>query len=172
MHSLIKKAIDSRSRHFQLGQPMVESEGFKEANIAHDLSAAFQNSAYYVFPEFPFGRGSIDAVFVKETEVVVCEWKRCHKESFKDIVSQTQRVLRFDPAVELPKYGFKPQDWVTRWLWVCDAWDQATIDWWHGRLVAAPIPCPFNGAWSVGYHTFPDLRPDRRWLYVWLWAYK
>jgi hypothetical protein len=169
MDAIIQNAIDSRSRHFRLGQPMTSiGEGFKEANIAHDFSAAFQKSAYYVFPEFPFEGGSIDAVFVKDTEVVVCEWKRCYAGSFGSIVDQTQRMLRFDPAVELPKHGFKPQDWVTRWLWVCDAWDEPTVDWWCGRAVSAPLLCPFKTGWSIGDHRFPGLR----WLYVWLWAYK
>ena len=148
---------------------MITAEGFKEANIAQDVSYAFQDSGYRVYPQFPVGSGSIDAVSVKGAEVVICEWKRAHAGSFGEIVSQTERMLRFDPAVELPPYGFRTQPWVKRWLWVCDAWDKQTIDWWHGRSVSVRWPCPFNGGWTVGYHPFPGLRWP---LYVWLWAYK
>jgi hypothetical protein len=42
MNSLIQKAIESRAHHFELGQPMITAEGFKEANIAQDVSYAFQ----------------------------------------------------------------------------------------------------------------------------------
>jgi hypothetical protein len=169
MDSLIEKAIESRAHHFELGQPMIEAEGFKEANIAQDVSYAFLDSGYRVYPQFPAGGGSIDAVSVKGAEVIICEWKRAYPGSFGDIVSQTERMLRFDPAVELPPHRFRTQPWVTRWLWVCDAWDKPTIDWWHGRSVSVRCPCPFNGGWTVGSHTFPGLRWP---LYVWLWAYK
>lgn len=81
------------------------NEGFKEANIAHDVSAAFRKEGYYVFPEFPFSGGSIDAVFIRDSEVVICEWKRLHRRSVIDITEQTARMLRFDPQRELSEHG-------------------------------------------------------------------
>ena len=88
MHSLIKMAMESRARHFRLGQPITGTrEGFKETNVAHDMSHAFQNSGYYVFPEFPF-EGSIDAVFIRDFEVVVSEWKCCWQERYCKALSR------------------------------------------------------------------------------------
>ena len=55
------------------------NEGFKEANIAHAFSAAFLRAGYSVFPEFSFAGGSIDALFLREKEIVLCEWKRMHR---------------------------------------------------------------------------------------------
>ena len=149
------------------------NEGFKEANIAHDVSAAFRSEGYLVYPEFPFENGSIDAVFIRDNEVVVSEWKRLYRKSTPEIVDQTSRMMRFDPNVELPKYGFKPRAWLVKRLWVCDVWDEFddSVNWWSGSSSKIPTQYPFDSTWKKGKESFPDFNPE--WSrYSWLWAYR
>jgi len=165
---LVNSAAAERARHFAIGRPMVASQGFKEANIAHDMAWAFRSAGYYAFPEFHFESGSLDALFVRKSTVVVCEWKRLHPRSATAIAQQTKRMLRFDPNRELPLRDFQPRPWKIRHLWVCDAWEPASIDWWLKRPSRIRTPNPF-GDWTTGRIPFASLGED--WFpYAWVWA--
>jgi hypothetical protein len=151
---------------------MNETQGFKEVNIAFALWTAFFKAGYFCFPEFPYKNGSIDCVFVRGSEIVVCEWKKVHRNaSAREILKQTKRMLHFNPVPELEKHRFKRKKWRIIRLWLCDTWYQSTVDWWIGRETKIrPLP-PFDSKWTVGKHDFDSLGTD--WYpYFWLWAFK
>ncbi len=143
--------IKIRKKHITVGMPMAQNQGFKEINIALAVSFAFREAGYHVFPEFPYKRGSIDAVFVHKKKVVVCEWKHIYGRAPRSIVAQTQRMLRFDPKREFMKHGFKAQPWKTKRLWICDTWQKSTVPWWTGDQTQARAKNPFaRNRWVVG----------------------
>ena len=151
-------------------------EGFREANIAHDLSWVFRRNGYLAFPEFPFDGGSIDAVFVRDREVVACEWTRFYRRAKQKVIRQSERLLRFDPRIELPKHGFSIRPQVYTILWVCDVWFESDGEWWLGRAVDQLDPCPFGRGWKVGREDFSTLQlrahQGVEFTYSWLWASK
>ncbi|MGA3143057.1 MAG: hypothetical protein ABSF10_08430 [Verrucomicrobiota bacterium] len=170
LSEIINFAVNCRATHFAFGKPRRGIEGFKEVNIAHDLSAAFRLAGFYVFPEFPLAKGgSMDGVFIRGDEVVVCEWKQCYARSAWEVPGQTERMVNFNSMTEFQIYGFPDKNWEKRCLWVCDAWDDETINWWFGR---SPVkdgfpPCPFDGNWNRDEYKFQNLG----WNYSWIWAY-
>lgn len=146
------------------------NEGFKEANIAHDLSGTFRSAGFLAYPEFPYGSGSIDAVFVKEREIVVCEWKRLYPRSIPRIAEQTKRLMRFDAATEMAKHRFIAREWRVSRLWVCDTWLPSCADWWGGKLSKVQAVRPFDQNWKCGRHDF-DSFGDGWYSYSWVWAF-
>lgn len=169
MERLIRKAARMRQKHCSFGKPMIYSQGFKEANIAHDVTATFRSAGYYIFPEFPIQHGSIDAIFIRNREIIICEWKRLHPRSRSSILEQTKRMLEFDPAIQLSKFGFPKRQWQTRYLWICDCWDQPSLDWWFGLNTESKTPWPFN-KWICGRFDFSSFGKDWS-LYSWVWAF-
>lgn len=170
MRSIIEDAVTLRKQHMACGIPMLEYEGFKEASIAHAMWLAFFRAGYWGFPEFPYQGGSIDAVFVREDEVWVCEWKRLNRQSTCEIVDQTARMMCFDPSDELPRYRFKSRPWRTRRLWVCDAWESSAVNWWLKKPSTICTDHPLCSNWLIGKVDFESLGKD--WYpYTWLWAY-
>jgi hypothetical protein len=41
LEQIVSDAVKIRDRHFKEGRPMHKNSGFKEANIAHDVSCIF-----------------------------------------------------------------------------------------------------------------------------------
>src|SRR4051812_47753679 len=154
MHAIIEDAIGLRKAHIDHGIPMNDSQGFKEVNIAFALWSAFHKAGYLGYPEFPHKKGSIDAMFIREEEIVICEWKQVHRGSAPVIVDQTARMMDFDPVLEFEKHRFKGRNWKTRRLWVCDAWEQSAVDWWMGCPTKILTPRPFDSKWTVGRKDF------------------
>lgn len=170
MHEIVRDAIRVRREHIGLGIPMNVNQGFKEVNIAFALWIAFHRAGYFGFPEFPYRKGSIDAIFLRGEEIVICEWKQVYRSSAPIIVEQTSRMLRFDPIRELAKHRIASRAWKTRRLWVCDTWEQRAVDWWMGRETKIRTPSPFDSEWTVGKEDFEDFG-DGWFPYCWLWAF-
>jgi hypothetical protein len=170
MKSIITDALDIRRKHLAVGKPMHFGRGFKEMNIAFSVSLALQQAGYYAFPEFHYKGGSIDAIFVRGDEVIVCEWKYLSHRSVGSVVAQTKRMLSFKPEGHLPDFGFKSRKWKTRYLWVADSWEKRAVDWWLGAPSTIRDKRPFNDKWHVGSEAF-SLGPEFDPYYVWVWAY-
>jgi hypothetical protein len=149
--------------------------GFKEANLVHAASCIFWRHGFSFFPEFPYAKGSVDTLFVRKNEVVIAEFKRMHRSMLDTIVSQTERMEQFDPHSELEKHCFKTRKWKLSLLWLCDAWDKESVDWWMGPAKDLMPKCQFGRSWSKGSE---DLRadlgkhPDNWSPYSILWAYR
>jgi len=150
---------------------MHNERGFKEANIAHDLATAFRKQGFLAYPEFPFKGGSIDALFVKGNDIVICEWKKLSPRSIPKLTLQKKRMLQFNPRREMAAHEFKPRPWRTSWLWVCDTWFPDCREWWLGPRSKLTTKNPFDRQWQRGALTFNHLPKD--WdPYCWLWAVK
>jgi hypothetical protein len=170
MQSIIDEALAIRKAHIAVGMPMNVRRGFKEVNVAYSMSFAFQKAGYYAFPEFPHKGGSIDAIFVRDDEVVVCEWKHLYRRSAPLVVVQTERMLSFKPERDFLLHGFKPRKWKTRFLWVADSWEKRAVDWWLGKPTPIKDVRPFGRRWIVGSEAFPSFGAE--WYpYVWVWAF-
>lgn len=170
MQPIINDALAIRKAHVAIGMPMNVRRGFKEVNVAYSMSFALQKAGYFAFPEFPYGGGSIDAIFVRGDEVVVCEWKHLYRRSASLVVAQTERMLRFEPKRDFRLHGFKPRKWKTRYLWVADSWEERAVDWWLGRPTSIEDKRPFDRRWTIGSESFPSFGPE--WdPYSWVWAF-
>ena len=170
LEKIIKQAAADRERHFKLGKPMLAKEGFKEANIAHDISYAFRRAGYYSFPEFTLSQGgAVDHVFVRRNEVIVCEWKRLYARHTQQVADQTKRIKQFKPKQQFAEHGFPSRPWKVKHLWVCDAWtNNESVKWWLGQPTEISTRYPFHD-WDVGKYSFPSLGENYD-HYCWLWA--
>jgi hypothetical protein len=170
MRAIIENAIKVRRDQMALGIPMNINQGFKEASLAAAFWVAFSQAGYLGYPEFPYRKGSIDAVFVRHEEVVVCEWKRVTGPTASAVMRQTARMLTFDPNRELCRHRFCQRKYRKRLLWACDTWERKSADWWLGEGKASRKPRPFGDGWKVGMQVF-DSFGEGWYPYFWLWAF-
>lgn len=171
MHKLIRSAVRDMKAHFKRCAPITAGRGLKEANIAFVVSHVFRQAGYLIYPEFRFKRGSVDAVFIKKDEAIICEWKQLYKGSIPAIWAQTDRMQTFARENFFAKRGFIGEIRKIRFLWVCDTWEADLREWWFARKCKEPssYPYPFRG-WALGDEKFESF--GEGWNpYFWLWAY-
>jgi hypothetical protein len=148
--------------------------GFKEAFLVNAVTFAFLERGFLCYPQFGFRNGAIDAVFIRRKEIVLTEFKRLDAGSTKSVRSQTRRMLRFSPRDQMSEHQFKPRRWKTSHLWVCDTWDEKSVQWWLGGVTTRRLPAPFDGNWKRGRVDLRRamLRHGTDWYpYSLLWAY-
>ena len=170
IETIILRAVEDQKTHFKHCAPITGSQGLKEANIAFSVSHAFRSAGYFVYPEFRFNGGSIDAVFIRKDEAVIFECKQLYPRSISSIAEQTERMKLFANKTQLSKHGFKTPVRKSKLLWVCDTWEPKLETWWLGRGEKGRSKWPFN-EWTVGKAEFPSFGDDWN-PYSWLWAYK
>jgi hypothetical protein len=170
MRKIILGAVESQKAHLAHCSPVTEGQGLKEANIAFSISYAFRSEGYFVYPEFRFNRGSIDAVFIRNGEAIVCEWKQLYKRSAPVIAEQTERMKLFAEQIQSSKHGFKSPIRKLKLLWVCDTWEPEFKNWWLGQDDKQSTTWPFKG-WILGKADFPSFGDEWN-PYSWLWAYR
>jgi hypothetical protein len=83
-------------------------------------------------------------------------------------------MLKFDVYRELKKHQFRHRKWKLHYLWVCDAWDPHTVNWWMGKKLRKAV-LPFDGAWQRDHVDLRSvmLRHGTDWdPYSIVWAYR
>lgn len=178
LRSVISEITDVRRKHMSKekgGIPMNTNIGFKEANLVHAASLVLQNHDFLCFPEFPYAKGSIDALFVKNEEIIITEFKRLNLTTAQSIIDQNKRMMNFDPDEEMEKHYFKPQKWKVTFLWICDAWETNSVGWWMGKSNSIKLDCPFDKSWKKGNEDFRSEMQKHEGVwnpYYILWAFK
>jgi hypothetical protein len=169
MDKLIQRAVKDMRDHFKRCTPVTAGRGLKETNIAFEVSHVFRKAGYLIYPEYRFRRGSIDAVFIRKDEAIICEWKQLYKNSIHSIKAQTNRMRKFASVINFEKRGFKGEIRKIRFLWVCDTWEDDLHEWWLGHKCKEPSRNPFKG-WKRGDKKFESFGDGWN-PYYWLWAY-
>jgi hypothetical protein len=152
---------------------MNTNTGFREALLASSVTLAFHDRGFLCYPQFTFKNGAIDALFIKSDIVVLAEFKRLSYGSHS-VVRQTRRMRKFDAVEELRKHQFKRRKWKVHHLWVCDAWERHSVDWWMGKKMRR-AKVPFDGEWERGCTDFQKvmLRHGTDWdPYSIVWAHR
>ena len=166
----IKKAFVAAARDFDASLSTMrpyrnESEGYCEANLVEYYSHALRQLEFRPFREFPIPKGRVDALYYRDSTVLLLEAKLLYQNSVKSIADDLARLQSLNLSDLLRRYGFPANVTECFHIALCDCWSFTEQQQW----TASPPHHSFLTGYTTRHHAFKH--GHAKLPYAWLLAY-